>query len=176
MNARTKVELTDDEKTIITDHYLYILRNVDKYGNPDGTNDCLRYKYHADKKRNLFKCIMNGKHREVFAYNIAFMYHNGYYPKRTRLHKTIGISHICGKQGCIIKDHMIVEPQTINNDRWICHKWICKYMTKYVTKMKKGQINVEYLNKTLTRFIPDNDKHECSHKGKPCFISRTKHK
>ena len=53
--------------------YNKFCNNIHAYGNslaPSMINDCRRFKYHSDAKRNTFKCKIDGKKVPYFVYKI----------------------------------------------------------------------------------------------------------
>jgi len=183
INQRNKVVLNEQEKAEVKREFNRFCKDIHVYGNksqPSKDNDCRRFKRHSNPEKNIFECTIDGKRVPYFAYKVAFMHHNGYFIKTTR--RCLGISHICGKQSCINIKHMIIEPNTINNERRTCHNWISDLLTKINNKerinLQQGKITVNIINQAYQQYYPNynvNNLHYCNHNDHPCFINRIRH-
>ena len=159
LNSENKQTLTNQVQAVIDKKYQTLKRHIDKYG--DRWNLCIRYK--GPKKPKSYQ--IGDKSEKLPPYKIAWVSKFKYLPKRTKDYPDLCISHICGRQSCINTSHMMIEPQSINSERFKCHEYITNFLDKYSNKIKvkRGQITVEYVNVKYEKIDKNKIERKCTH-------------
>ena len=150
---------------------------MDKFG--ESTDPCLRLKHKTrDFKTDTQKLKIGNRVLDIKLTKSAmsFIHKYEWYPDNVNHDQRICLSHICGNTSCIQASHMIIEPQSINGERYKCHNHILKFIQKYKNKkkhdIKSGKLTVHYVNSKLRKYKSDISPHVCSHKSTyACFIS-----
>ena len=174
------VKITDTKiKTVCSTNYHQFAQEylLDKFG--ESTDPCLRLKHKTrDFDTDTQKLKIGNRVLDIKLTKSAmsFIHKYEWYPDNVNNDERICLSHICGNNSCIQASHMIIEPQSINGQRYGCHNHILRFIQKYKNKkkhaIKSGKLTVHYVNTKLRQFKSDIKPHVCSHKNTyACFIN-----
>jgi len=155
---------------------------INKFGEPN--DPCLRLKNKNRKFKTITRKIsIDNETRFIKLTKSSISFINKYkcYPDNIidESNNWYCISHLCGNKLCIQANHMIIETQKNNVQRWKCHNYINAFINKYQIDHKLGihdglacKLFVDYVRNKYNQYDSDMPIHYCSHDNNyNCFIS-----
>lgn len=173
---------TDNEWSLIDDEFKRIVNSyTDTYG--DEEYPCCWRINNTQEKNKVHHFSINGKGKTLNVCQLGFVRAHKCYTKqppdrhnyntRYRNKNNLTISHICGNSLCINGNHMKIEPQSINSERFKHHNKLktlerkCRRNNNIKTKYMK--LTGEYFINQLNLDESDENYFHCTH-SPVCYI------
>lgn len=77
---------------------------------------CLIWTGQQKKGYGVYETRFRGKKIKMFAHRLSYFIHDNF----NLMDHKLNVSHVCHNELCVRKDHLSLEPQSINNRRKIC--------------------------------------------------------